>query len=99
MDLPKISKNFAVLTFDTLGDSVDDILILNLVTRHKFWMRTAIIASEIKEKARRLDWNDFDHNSWIIPVNLKVHGMRDENGRVIITFFIKMDSACLWMIL
>ena len=58
-------RNFCLLEFDTysVGDSSDspgDFLILNLVTRKKFWMRRATIASEIREKTGRLDLNNFE---------------------------------------
>ena len=53
----RIFQNLAFFTFDTLGNSIDNLLILNLFTRQKFWMRRAIIASEIIEKAGRLDLN------------------------------------------
>ena len=32
-------------------------LILNLATRKEFWIRVAIVASEIREKSGRLDWH------------------------------------------
>ena len=53
----RIFQNLAGFTFNTLGNSIDDFLILNLVTRKQFWMRRSIIASELIEKAGRLDLN------------------------------------------
>ena len=43
-----IDENFALLGFDTLGNPNDtpDLIILNLETRDKFWMRKAMIADE-----------------------------------------------------
>ena len=49
-----IYQNYGFLRFNTLFYSTDDLLILNLVTRNKFWMRKAMILREIREKAGRL---------------------------------------------
>ena len=59
-----IFRNFGLLEFDTYNmgnsnDSPGDFLILNLVTRKKFWMRKVMIASEIIKKTGRLDLSDF----------------------------------------
>ena len=86
-----IFQNLAGFTFNTLGNSIDDFLILNLVTRKQFWMRRSIIASELIEKAGRLDLNYQSTTLWYF------HGMRNENGRVIIKFVVGINPA-LWMI-
>ena len=59
-----IFRNFGLLEFDTYNmgnsnDSPGDFLILNLVTRKKFWMRKVMIASEIIKKTGRLDLSNF----------------------------------------
>ena len=55
---PIFDKNFVFLDFDpwpmTWGSSstdTSDILILNLVTRTKFWMRRETLTAQLKEKA------------------------------------------------
>ena len=89
----RIFQNLARFTFDTLGDSIDDLLILNLVTRQKFWMRRAIIASELIEKAGRLDLND-----QITTLRSCFSRMRTENGRVNMAFNVGLDPVIIWMI-
>ena len=48
-------KNFFILDFGTSGKfeftDTDDILILNMVTRKKFWMRSGTLRTQVEEKA------------------------------------------------
>ena len=51
---PVFDKNFVFLDFDTwgnLGTDTGDILILNLITRTKFWMRSGTLTTQLMEKA------------------------------------------------
>ena len=89
----RIFQNLAFFTFDTLGNSIDNLLILNLFTRQKFWMRRAIIASEIIEKAGRLDLN-----YQITASHLYLVRICTENGRVIIKFLVEVGPVTIWMI-
>ena len=83
----RVFQNLALFTFNTLGNSIDDFSILNLITRQKFWMRKAIIASESIKKAGRLDLN-YRSTSF--------RRMRNEIGRVIIAFRIVRNSIMDW---
>ena len=92
----KIFQNLAFFTFNTLGYSIDDLLILNLVTRQKFWMRRAIIASELIEKAGRLNLNyQINYRS---TSHWNFHRFRTKNGRVNIAFNVEMYPVIIWMI-
>ena len=92
----RIFQNLAGFTFNTLGNSIDDFLILNLVTRKQFWMRRAIIASELIEIAGRLDLN-YQITTWRFD-----RSERFDRGRVIIIFVVAfldgIDPVTLWMI-
>ena len=61
---PTFDKNFVFLHFDTLGNfeftDTGDILILNLVNRTKFWMRSGTVKTQVKDKAAgRIDLENF----------------------------------------
>ena len=60
---PKFDKNFAFLDFETRGKfeftDTGDILILNMITRKKFWMRMETLIAQIKEKTARIDFEEF----------------------------------------
>ena len=63
LDEPTFDKNFVFLHFDTSGNfeftDTGDILILNLVNRTKFWMRSGTITTQVKDKAAgRIDLED-----------------------------------------
>ena len=79
-------KNFALLEFDTRDDpSRDDILILNLVTRKSFWMRSTTVETQVKEKAAdQIDLGNF-HASWVL-----VHGTIVENDRLLVQYKITL---------
>ena len=79
-------KNFALLIFDTWPNlSRDDIMILNLVTRKSFWMRSWTVKTQIKEKAAgQIDLGDL----WID--RFRVYGMIVENDRLLIQYEIRM---------
>ena len=79
-------KNFALLEFDTRDDpSRDDILILNLVTRKSFWMRSTTVETQVKEKAAdQIDLGNL-HASYM-------HGMIVENDRLLIQYVIIMSN-------
>ena len=82
-----IDKNFTLLGFDTLGDpNTPDLIILNLKTRDKFWMRRAMIAEEVKEKATQVDFtiHDFRIQSY------EPHFLDVEKDGVKIGFVVKM---------
>lgn len=74
------------------NDSPGDFLILNLVTRKKFWMRRAMIASEIIEKTGRLDLSDFQ----IIQgresqANWKVNRSRADKDQVPVVITMRVE--------
>ena len=53
---------------------MDDILILNLASRKKFWMKTKTIVRQAKEKAtdeenRGIPYNQYDVNSWRFEID------------------------------
>ena len=78
-----IDENFTLLGFNTVGDpNTPDLIILNLETRDKFWVRRATIAEEVKEKAIQVDFtiDDFKIQNYE-PV---------EKDGVKIGFFVKM---------
>ena len=81
-------KNFALLKFDTLDNpSRDDILILNLVTRKSFWMRTTTIETQVKEKAAgQVDLGNF------LASRTRVYGMEVENDRLLIFYDVIMTN-------
>ena len=86
-----IYQNYGFLRFNTSVDSTDDLLILNLVTRNKFWMRQSMIVREIREKAG-LDI------IWVTRSALPVR-MWTENDRVFIKFVVKLNNGSLINIL
>ena len=63
LTVPIFDKNFVFMHFHTwsnLSTDTDDILIMNLVTRTKFWMRSGTLTAQVKEKAAgRIDLEDF----------------------------------------
>ena len=80
-------QNFALLGFDTLGDpNTPDLIILNLETRNKFWMRRATIAEEVKEKAIQVDFTIDDFRIQ----NYRPSFLDVEKDGVKIYFFVKM---------
>jgi len=80
----RIRRNLALIWFGTTSDP----LILNLVTRNKFWIRRAVIANEVREKAGRLDLNDFRVSRCIV-----LNHLYNENDRAYITLEIELDRA------
>ena len=85
-----IDENFALLGFDTLGDpNTPDLIILNLETRDKFWMRKATIAEEVKEKAIQVDFtiDDFRIKSY------EPHCLDVEKDGVEIGFLVEMRGS------
>ena len=85
-----IHRNYGFLRFNTSVDSTDDLLILNLVTRNKFWMQRTAIVREIREKAGRMYSNDVWITRSAVPVR-----MWTENNRVCIRFIVKLNRASL----
>ena len=85
-----IHRNYGFLRFNTSVDSTDDLLILNLVTRNKFWMRRAMIVREIREKAGRVYLNDV----WITRSAISAL-MYNENDQVCIRFSVGLNRASM----
>ena len=83
-----IYQNYGFLRFNTLADSTDDLLILNLVTRNKFWMRKSMIVRELREKAGGVYLNDLWITRSAVPAR-----MCTQNDRVYIRFIIELDRA------
>ena len=81
-----IHRKYGFLRFNTSVDSTDDLLILNLVTRNKFWMRRAMIVREIREKAGRVYLNDVWITRSAVPVR-----MWTEDNRVCIRFVVQLN--------
>ena len=82
-----IDENFTLLGFNTVGDpNTPDLIILNLETRDKFWVRRATIAEEVKEKAIQVDFtiDDFRIKSY------EPHCLHVEKDGVEIGFLIEM---------
>ena len=81
-------KNFALLIFDTwFNPSRDDILILNLVTRKSFWMRSTTVKTQIKEKAAgQIDLRHLWTNRF------RAYGMIVENDRLLFLYEIIMHG-------
>ena len=86
----RIFQNLAGFTFNTLGNSIDDFLILNLVTRKQFWMRRSIIASELIEKAGRLVFGPHLNNQTTTSFFFK--------KRTEILFLVEVGPVTIWMI-
>jgi len=89
------------MEFTSIGNlrmNTGDILILNLVTRKKFWMWKLILTTQIKEKAAdRLDSVDFGRRNeydWS-PQSIQ---MIVENDRIVINYKIKRGGRNPWMI-
>ena len=82
------ARNFVLLKFFTLGNrNADDLLILNLITRKSFWMRTRIIETQAEEKvAGRMDFTDF------VMTMSYTSKMIVEDKRVMIEYIIAMDE-------
>ena len=86
-------KNFFILDFGTSGKfeftDTDDILILNMVTRKKFWMRSGTLRTQVEEKAAgRIDLEDFRGGCYFSQMNV-------ENDRIVIKFKISGYGSTL----
>ena len=84
---PTFDKNFVFLQFGTLGNfeftDTGDILILNLVNRTKFWMRSGTVKTQVKDKAAgRIDLENFRERNDI------AYQMNVENDGIVIKFTI-----------
>ena len=81
---PIIQKNFVFLEFgDILSGHTDDILILNLVTRIKFWLKKRDIITKLKEKVA--DMVDILNSQMIV-----------ETDRIVIKYRIRTHNGALW---
>ena len=82
------SNNFVLLKFFTWENpNADDLMILNLITRKSFWMRTRTIETQAKEKVSgRIDLDDF-----LIDMSQPCQ-MTVEENKVIIEYMICMDE-------
>ena len=83
---PIFDQNFVFMDFVTSGNfditDTGDILILNLVNRTKFWMRSGILTTQIREKAAgRIDLENFRDLNWMFASQMDV-----ENDRIVIKF-------------
>ena len=90
-----LDKNFVFLDFHTWGNlstDTDDILIMNLVTRTKFWMRSGTLMAQVKEKAAgRVDLEDF----W--AGKAYASKMNVEKDRIVIKYkILKIRSTLGW---
>ena len=83
-------ENFVILEFHTWGNlstDIGDILILNLVTRTKFWMRSTTLITQIKEKAAgHVDFGELD------VTRAQANRMFVESDRLVISFSIRMEG-------
>ena len=82
---PIIEKNFVFLEFgswERANDNTDDILILNLVTRTKFWMKKGTLVTKLKERAA--DMVDFFTGPMIV-----------ETDRIVIKYRIITNNGSL----
>ena len=80
---PIIQKNFVFLVFgDILSGHTDDILILNLVTRIKFWLKKRDIITKLKEKVA--DMVDILNSQMIV-----------ETDRIVIKYRIRTHNGAL----
>ena len=87
-----LCQNYALFQFDMhsfnsndSNDTAGDLLILNLVTRNKFWMRSKTVETEIKEKfdrVRQLNGFQIDYS------RVKMYA---RNDRVRIGFYVEMN--------
>ena len=88
---PIFDKNFVLLEFDPLGNfstETGDILIMNLVTRTKFWMRSGTLRTQVKEKAAgRIDFEDIMAQGY--TVNAYASQMNVEKDRIVIKYKIQ----------
>ena len=90
---PIFDKNFVFLHFDTLGNfeftDTGDILILNLVNRTKFWMRSGTVKTQVKDKAAgRIDLENIRGSCYFSQMNV-------ENDGIVIKFKIFADRSTL----
>ena len=85
-----ICRNYGFIRFNTSVDSTDDLLILNMVTRTKFWMRKAMIVREIREKAGR----GYSNDVWITRSAISAL-MYNENDQVCIRFSVGLNRASM----
>ena len=76
-------KAYGVALRRNQNDEASDLLVFNLVTRNKFYIRRAIIANEIREKTGRY----IDLNNSVILHTYKFY-MYDKNDQVFIRFEI-----------
>ena len=74
---------------ENLRMNTGDILILNLVTRKKFWMWKEILTTQIKEKAAgRIDLVERFGRRGDIPISIRFSQMIVENDRIVINYKI-----------
>ena len=90
---PIICKTFLFMEFfhriENLRMNTGDILILNLVTRKKFWMWKEILTTQIKEKAAgRIDLVERFGRREDIPISIRFSQMIVENDRIVINYKI-----------
>ena len=90
VSFPIFDKNFVLLDFDHSGNfeftDTGDILILNLVNRTKFWMRTETLMTQVKEKiAGRIDLQET--RNWYFRVR-KPYQMNVEKDRIVVNCHI-----------
>ena len=78
-----MDKAYGVALRRNQNDEASDLLVFNLVTRNKFYIRRAIIANEIREKTGRY----IDLNNSAILFTYKFY-MYDKNDQVFIRFEI-----------
>ena len=90
LNRPIFDKNFVLLEFDPLDNfstETGDILIMNLVTRTKFWIRSGTLRTQVKEKAAgRIDFEDIMAQGY--TVNAYASQMNVEKDRIVITYKI-----------
>ena len=87
-------KNFVILKFHTWGNlstDIGDILILNLVTRTKFWMRCGALMTKVKEKAAgRIDLENLS-----ILIESLALKMIVEKDRIVVKYYMRFDGYIL----
>ena len=87
MRRPSFDKNFVLLHFDQCNfqfPDASDILILNLVTRTKFWMRCGAIMTKVKEKAvGRIDLENLS-----ILIESLALKMIVEKDRIVVNYYM-----------
>ena len=91
--IPSFDKNFVLLDFDRriFEPYTCDILILNLVTRTKFWMRCGAIVTKVKEKAvGRIDLENLS-----ILIESLALKMIVEKDRIVVKYYMRFDGYIL----